>query len=227
MEGSPENADNGGSKKSKVTMVRFRSVTLIFLLAATLYIPPALDGYLVMYKEQYYRLYHVHYHQYPDDTLENIFWLEQALKANFANPLYALARIETEVQYEKYCYLFMMHLNLKMTEQYLYMASKFNKRHAYFFNAPWKEENLRSLAIAEKYFEAARHYWAEAASWAEKVRDRRFRFMRLEKVEFWEDEAYRIIELKTFNYGKTIDRELAMLYSVREQFEAMEGPASP
>ncbi|MDR2701567.1 MAG: hypothetical protein LBB72_03970 [Spirochaetaceae bacterium] len=206
-------------------MARFRNITLIFLLAATLCIPPALDGYLVMYKEQYYRLYHVHYHQYPDDTLENIFWLEQALKANFANPLYALARIETEIQYEKYCYLFMMHLNIKMVEQYLYLANKFNKRHAYFYNAPWKEENLRSLDIAEKYFEAGRYYWAEAASWAEKARDKRFRFMRLDKVEFWEDEAYRIVELKTFNYGKTIDRELAMLHSVREQFQAMEGPA--
>jgi hypothetical protein len=224
MEGAPENADNGGSRKSKVTMARFRNITLILLLAATLCIPPVLDGYLVMYKEQYYRLYHVHYHQYPDDTLENIFWLEQALKANFANPLYALARIETEIQYEKYCYLFMMHLNIKMVEQYLYLANKFNKRHAYFYNAPWKEENLRSLDIAEKYFETGRYYWAEAASWAEKARDKRFRFMRLDKVEFWEDEAYRIIELKTFNYGKTIDRELAMLYSVREQFQAMEGP---
>jgi hypothetical protein len=48
--------------------------------------------------------------------------------------------------------------------------------------------------------------------------------MRLGSIEFWEDEAYRIIELKTLDYGKTIDREMAMLLSVREQFEAMEGP---
>jgi len=227
MECGIENADNEGERKSNITMARLRNVTLILLITAALIVPPALDGYLVMFKEQYYRLYHVHYHQYPDDTLENIFWLEQALKANFANPLYALADIETEKQYEKYCYLFMMHLNLKMVEQYLYLANKFNKRHAYFYNAPWKEENLRSLDIAEKYFETGRYYWAEAASWAEKARDRKFRFMRLDKIEFWEDEAYRIIETKTFNYGKTIDRELAMLHSAREQFQAMEGPASP
>lgn len=203
---------------------KFRVIPLVLLLAGSLCIPPVLDGYLVMYKEQYYKLFHVHYNQYPDDTLENIFWLEQALKANFCNPLYALARIETEEQYEKYCYLFMMHLNIKMTEQYLYMANKFNKRYAYFYNAPWKEENLKSLAIAEKYFEAGRYYWAEAFSWAEKARDRRFRWMKLERAEFWEDEAFRIIELKTFSYGRTIDRELALLYSVREKLQAMEGP---
>ena len=205
-------------------MAKFTTIAVLLLVTAVnLCAPPPLDAYLVMYKEQYYKLFHVHHHQYPDDTLENIFWLELALKANFTNPLYALARIETTEQYEKYCYLFMMHLNLKMIEQYLYMANKFNKRHAYFYNAPWKEENLASLAIAETYFELARYYWTEALSWAEKARDRRFRFMRL-STEFWEDEAYRIIELKTLNYGKTIDRELAMLYSVREQFQAMEGP---
>jgi hypothetical protein len=175
-----------------------------------------------MYKEQFYKLFHVHYNQYPDDTVENIYWLEQALKANFANPLYALARIETETQYEKYQYLFMMHLNLKMIEQYLYLANKYNKRHAYFYNAPWKEQNLKSLETAENCFTNARYYWAEAAAWAEKARERRFRWMKLANAEFWEDEAYRIVELKTLDYGKTIDRELAMLRSVREQFEAME-----
>jgi hypothetical protein len=200
-------------------------VVLLVVLAGTMVIPPEAAAYIVMYKEQYYKLYHVHHQQYPDDTMENIFWLELALKANFCNPLYALARIETEEQYEKYCYLFMMHINLKMIEQYLYMANKFNKRHAYFYNAPWKEENLKSLEIAEKYFEIAKYYWNEAVSWAEKAREKRFRFMRLGNAEFWEDEAFRIIEKGTLNYGKTINRELDMLYKVREQFQAMEGPA--
>ncbi|MDR2553281.1 MAG: hypothetical protein LBD31_08970 [Treponema sp.] len=201
------------------------ALLLLCTFSALLVAPPELNAYLIMYKEQYYRLFHVHYNQYPDDTVENIYWLERALKAQFANPLYASALIETEDQYEKYRYLFMMHLNIKMTEQYLYLANKYNKRRAYFFNAPWKDENLKSLDIAETCFENARYYWAEAASWAEKARDRRFRFMRLHRIEFWEDEAYRIIELGTLDYGKTIDRELVMLRSVREQFQAMEGPA--
>ena len=210
-------------KQTRTRFYALPAVLVLLIMTAGLFVPPPLDAYVVKYKEQYYKLFHVHYNQYPDDTLENIFWLELALKADFANPLYALARIETTEQYEKYRYLFMMHLNLKMIEQYLFLANKFNKRHAYFYNAPWKEENLKSLDIAEKYFEIAKYYWAEALSWAEKARDRRFRFMRL-TTEFWEDEAYRIIELKTLDYGKTIDRELTLLYSVREQFQAMEGP---
>jgi hypothetical protein len=193
---------------------------LIFL--AVLFIPSSTGGYWAMYKEQFYRLYHVHYNQYPDDTIENIYWLEQALKANFANPLYAVAAIENKEQYEKYCYLFMMHLNLKMIEQYLYLANKYNKRNAYFYNAPWKEQNLKSLDIAEQCFRTALPYWEAAAEWAGKARERRFRFMKLNRVEFWEQEAYRIMEEKTLDYGKTIERELALLREVRAGFEAME-----
>jgi len=205
-------------------LYRIPAIMLFFIAIFTLFLPVNLDAYVIMYKEQYYRLFHVHYNQYPDDTLENIFWLEQALKANFANPLYALARIETREQYEKYCYLFMMHLNLKMVEQYIFLANKFNKRYAFFFNAPWRDENLRSLDIAETYFEIARFYWTEAVTWAEKARDRRFRFMRLESVQFWEDSAFRIVEQGTLNYGRTLDRELTRLNSVREQLQAMEWP---
>ena len=51
------------------------------------------NAYFVTYKEQYYRLYHLHLIQYPDDTMENIYWLEKALEADFCNPLYALALI--------------------------------------------------------------------------------------------------------------------------------------
>ncbi|MDR2072397.1 MAG: hypothetical protein LBP60_03065 [Spirochaetaceae bacterium] len=208
--------------KSAKRRFRYRVLGWLFFIIPALGLPPALHAYLVMYKEQYYRLFHVHYNQYPDDTMENIYWLELALKAGFANPLYAVARIETEEQYEKYQYLFMMHLNLKMIEQYLYLANKYNKRHAYFYNAPWKEENLKSLDIAESCFRTARYYWTGARAWAERARESRFRWMKLPNVEFWEDEAYRIVDQETLDYGKTIDRELAMLQSVREQFLAME-----
>jgi hypothetical protein len=175
-----------------------------------------------MYKEQYYKLFHVHYSQYPDDTMENIYWLEKALKAPFTNALYALAPLETETQYEKYKYLFMMHINLKLVEQHLYLANKWNKRHAYFYNVPWKQENLESLKIAESCFRTAQVYWKDAADWALKAREKRFRYMPLERIEFWEDEAFRIVEEKTLDYGKTIERELISLENVRAAFEAMD-----
>ena len=180
----------------------------------------SLNAYFVTYKEQYYRLFHLHYVQYPDDTMENIYWLEQAVKADFCNPLYALARIENETQWEKYRYLFMMHVNIKLAEQHLFLGNKWNKRNAYFYNAPWKEQNLDSLETAETCFRTALYYWEEALVWAEKHKDRKFRYINLKEIQFWEDEAARI-EDKRLDYGKTINRELALLQSIREKFKAM------
>lgn len=184
---------------------------------------PVLNGgaYYVQYKEQYYNLYHLHHIQYPDDTMENIYWLEQALKADFANPLYALALIENKTQWEKYRYLFMMHINLKLIEQYLYLGNKWNKRNAYFYNAPWKEQNLESLKTAETCYKTALYYWEEAQTWADKALDKRFRFINLERVQNWEDEAGRIGD-GSLNYEKIIGRELDLLEKVRQKFQAMD-----
>jgi hypothetical protein len=180
-----------------------------------------LNAYYATYKEQYYRLYHLHYIQYPDDTMENIYYLEKALLADFCNPLHAIALIEDEVQWEKYRSLFMMHINLKLIEQYILLGNKWNKRNAYFYNAPWKDLNLEALDTAETCFRAALYYWKDAVEWAEKSLDRRFRFIYLDRVKFWQDEAARI-ESKSLNYEKTLQRELALLQQVREQFQAMQ-----
>jgi hypothetical protein len=195
----------------------FKTAFLLIFVAVSL----PVNSYFVTYKEQYYRLYHIHHIQYPDDTMENIYWLEQALKADFANPLYALALIENEVQWEKYRYLFNMHINIKLIEQHMYLGNKWNKRKAYFYNAPWRDQNLESLEIAETFYRAALYYWDEALKWYEKVNDKRFRWINLQKVQFWEDEVFRIEE-GTLNYGKTINRELTLLQNVREKFQAME-----
>ena len=188
--------------------------TLLFL---SLLPQKPLNAYIVTYKEQYYRLYHMHLIQYPDNSTENIFWLEKAVKADFCNPLYALALIENETQYEKYRYLFMMHLNIKLAEQHLFLGGKWNKRNAYFYNAPWAEQNLHSLETAETCFKTALYYWNEALSWYEKANEKKFRFINLERIQFWEDEASRI-EKKTLDYGKTINRELILIQKVREKF---------
>ncbi|MDR2028635.1 MAG: hypothetical protein LBP93_03755 [Treponema sp.] len=199
-----------------------RKIAALVLGAFLLALPaPGLGAYYVQYKEQYFRLYHLHYIQYPDDTMENIYWLEKAINADFANPLYALALIEDEIQWEKYRYLFMMHLNLKLIEQYLFLGNKWNKRNAYFYNAPWKEQNLESLETAETCFRTALYYWKDARDWAAKALDRRFRFINLKRVQFWEDEAGRI-EDKSLDYEKTILRELALLEEVRRRFQAMD-----
>jgi len=195
----------------------FKITAVLILLTSAI----PVNGYFVTYKEQYYRLFHLHYIQYPDDTMENIYWLEQALKADFCNPLYALALIENETQWEKYRYLFSMHINIKLLEQYLLLGNKWNKRNAYFYNAPWKEQNLESLETAETCFKTALYYWDEALKWYKKANDRRFRWIDLPKVQFWQDEVFRI-ENGTLNYARTINRELEALQKVREKFEAME-----
>ena len=195
----------------------FKTALILVLLSVAL---PA-NAYYVTYKEQYYRLFHLHYVQAPDDSMENIYWLEKALSAPFSNPLYALAIIENETQWEKYRYLFTMHIYLKLIQQYLFLGNKWNKRNAFFYNAPWRDQNLESLDIAESCYRTALYYWDYAVEWAEKANERRFRWIDLPRVQFWKDQAFRI-ENGSLNYGRTIRRELEFLQRVRERFEAME-----
>jgi len=214
MEHSLPNADIQNTVKTFI-----KAAVFLVLFSSAM---PA-NSYFVTFKEQYYRLFHVHYIQYPDDSMENIYWLEQAIKAPFASPLYALAQIDDEVQWEKYRYLFNMHLHIKLIEQYMFLGNKYNKRFAYFYNAPFKEQNLESLETAEKCFRTALVYWDDVLVWANKANNRRLRWTQLPKVQFWVDEAFRI-EKGTLNYKRTIERELKFLQDVREKLQAMEYP---
>lgn len=199
-----------------------RGSRIIALLALFIFFPSPTHAWVVMYKEEFYKLYHVHYNQYPDDAMENIYWLERAVEADFCNPLYALGKITDEKDWEKYRYLLMMHLNLKLVEQHLRLGSKWDKQAAYFYNAPWKDQNLDSLKTAETCYEAATYYWNEAKIWAEKANVREFRFLFLLDLQNWEDERERIAD-GTLDYGRTIARELARLEKVRADFLAMDG----
>lgn len=200
-----------------------RKVSLLAALILLLLAIPVLDAdaYVVRYKEQFYRLYHVHYQQNPDDVMENIYWLERAVEADFANPLYALGKIVTKKDWEKYRYVVMMHLNLKLVEQHLRLGSKWDKQIAYFYNAPWKRQNLESLDTAETCYKTARIYWTEAKLWAERANVREFRFLFIEGLQPWEDEREGILR-GTLDYGRTIDRELSRLGKVRADFLAMD-----
>jgi hypothetical protein len=188
---------------------------LLLLLAAA---APQAHGYRVLYAEQYYKLYHQHFYQYPEDTLENIYYLEQALKADFANPLYALARIEDPRQWAQYRTLFKMHANLKLLELYLTLGSKYDKRVAYFYNAPWKRQNLESLEQAESAYRLALGYWRESLVWAARLPRLRFN---LEQIQHWEDEWKRIVT-GDLDYRQIIDGHLSHLARVRAEFQAMD-----
>jgi hypothetical protein len=196
-----------------------KALPLLPLLVALLFLVPSPQAscYRVLYAEQFYNLYHLHLYQYPDDTMENIYYLEQALKADFANPLYALARIEDKQQWAQYRTLFKMHMNLKLIELYLTLGSKYDKRVAYFYNAPWKEQNLDSLKTAEAVYRVALGYWSEALRWAARIPRLRYN---LEEVQDWEDEWKRII-IGELDYKQIIDAHLRRLERVRAEFQAM------
>ncbi len=192
----------------------------VLALSLVIFIPQAAHPYVAKYKEDYLKLYHVHYAQLPDDCMENIWWLEHAVKADFANPLYAYAKIENEDQWEKYRYLFEMHVNLKLIEQYLRLGRIYDKKCAYFYDAPWKEEYLRNLQKTKSCYEAAYTYWQEAQLWAEKANVTRFRFLTITALQDWEDERERISTGK-LNYGSMLDRENARVQKVIDDLTAM------
>lgn len=178
------------------------------------------NAYMVKYKEDFYRLYHVHYQQYPDDCIENIYWLEKAVQADFCNPLYADAKIDSEKQWEKYRDLFQMHLNLKLIEQHLRLGRTYDKQTAHFYDAPWKDEYINDLNKTLSCYEAGLYYWQEAQLWAEKANAVSFDFIFITDQQFWEDERERI-KSGSLDYGKMLNREIARVTKVRNEFLAM------
>ena len=184
-----------------------------------LLVPADAVAYEILYAEQYYKLYHQNFYQYPSDFNENIWYLERALASDFANPLNALALVETPEEWERYRYLFAMHVNLELVKQYRYLAAEYDKRAAYFYNAPWKNQNLDSLRYAESYYQAALHYWSEALAWSSRAW--RLSYIELERAQYWADLNYRI-EHYELDYDEIIQMDLDRLESVRQRFLEMD-----
>ncbi len=187
--------------------LRKNKILIFFCLLACFNAAQPVFSYIVTYKEQYYRLFHTHFQQYPDDVMENIYWLEKAVEADFCNPEYALSKIETKDDWEKYRYIFMMHLNLKLIEQHLRLGAKFDKQSVYFYDAPLREQYVTDLEKTKTCFEAGLYYWKEAKLWAEKASQKKFYFLNLDEIQNWEDERYRVIN-GDLDYEKIITREL-------------------
>ena len=175
-------------------------------------------AYKIRYAEQFYRLYHLHTYRNSDNTMENIYWLERALEADFCNPLYALARIENRDQWRHYRTLFKMHVNLKLVEEYRMLGRRYDKQSAYFFNAPWKESNLDSLDTAEQMYRIALVYWDQAVAWAKRLRASPHH---LEEIQRWEDEQHRI-QTGDLDYRDIVQADLKRLGRVREAFREMD-----
>ena len=196
------------------------NVKKITAVAALLLLIPVTDvfSYKLLYAEQFYKLYHSHYIQYPEDSAENIYYLETSLKRPFVNPLNALGVIKNESEWERYRLLFTMHVNLKLIEQYRLLAVKYDKFDAYFYNYPFKQENLKSLQMAELYYNDALYYWDKVLEQIEQIDE--LKYMYIEGLEYWEDELFRI-RSGELDYNEFINDDLTRLNEVRAAFEAM------
>lgn len=208
-----------GNADTQIVKLNKKLFSLVLLL--TIFSSMPTFSYYVMYKEQFYKLYHVHYQQYPEDVIENIYWLEKATKADFCNPQCAMTKIKDKDEWEKYRYLFNMHLNLKLVEQHMRLGRIHDKSVAYFYDAPWKEEYLSELEMAERCYKTGLVYWKEAKLWSEKAGMKKFQFMTLTGIQNWEDEHYRI-ENHNLDYEKILTRELNRLEKVKSDFESMD-----
>ena len=62
-----KSAPNPSAKKRNFPLKWLVALALLLVLSAGTGF-----SYFVVYKEQFYRLFHVHYQQYPDDVMENI-----------------------------------------------------------------------------------------------------------------------------------------------------------
>jgi hypothetical protein len=211
--------ENTRLKERKLRIKKLLIPIFAFVLFA--FVPTKPSAYMVKYKEDYYRLFHVHYQQFPDDCMENIYWLEKAVQADFANPLYAEAKIETEKDWEKYKFLFQMHVNLKLIEQHQRLGRIYDKKVAHFYDAPWKDTYVENLKKALSCYQAGLYYWTEAKLWAEKANVAKFRFLFLTDIQNWEDERERIAD-GSLNYEKILNRDIARVQKVIAEFEAME-----
>ena len=178
-------------------------------------------AYMVKFKEDWYKLYHVHYQQYPDDCIENIYWLEKAAQADFCNPQFADFKVTDEKQWEKYRYLFQMHINLKLIEQHLRLGRTYDKKCIYFYDAPWKDEYLRNMEKALTCYKAGLYYWQEAKVWFEKSSDAKFNFLYISEKQNWEDERERILTGE-LNYEKMLTREISRLEKDIAELTAMD-----
>ena len=208
MEINRGDADNQGVRRA------------LFLLL--LFVVPAFSAsaWALRYAEEFYQLYHEHLSHAPDDSMEDIYYLEHALNSDFANPLYALATIKNQTDWERYRYLFLMHVNLKMVYSYLMLGSKWDKHDAFFYNAPWKQQNIDSLNIAEGIYRNGYIYWKQAQEWSAKAWA--LRGVHLDKMATdWEDENFRI-QTGDLDYKDTIDRTLAHLAATRDTFQKMD-----
>lgn len=196
-------------------MKRMLLISILLIFSLNAYCWP------ILYAEQYYKLYHQHFYSTVESTDENIFYLQQALKADFANPLNALTKIENEREWECYRALFRMKCHQLILEEYRKQGSKFDKQKAYFYNQPYRHIILRSLEVALLNYKRALAHWPEVQKYANEVGKPQFRYIHFDSLYRWQEEAWRV-RTKDLDYEKIINKDIARLEKVKKTLEEMD-----
>ncbi|BDA78439.1 hypothetical protein LPTSP3_g13690 [Leptospira kobayashii] len=135
------------------------------------WVPYKLHKWDPKYLEDYYELYNLKQHYNENELRKNIYFLKVALTKRFRHPKHALCETKTEAEYYKYRNLMFMQINLGIMRSYMRIASKFDKRHVYFYNLDFAHELKNSFQIAEGFYKEAIPYWEKAKEYADKANE--------------------------------------------------------
>ena len=181
-----------------------------------------LIGYLINYingnlnfLEDYYQLYGLRLHYDINELRRNIFFLKIALKKRFRHPKNALCKITTEESYYKYRLLMFMQINLQIMRSYMRIASKYDKRHLYFYNLDFAYDLNRSFQIAESFYKEALPYWNKAHKYALKASSLNSEI----DLGTIESNRYRI-QIGKLNFKKMIQNHLKKLEQKQKTIQA-------
>ena len=133
------------------------------------WIPYKLHKYNPKFLEDYYEIHGLSLYYGENELRRNIYFLKIALKSRFRHPNNALCFIEDEKAYHKYRLLLFMQVNLQIMRSYMRIASKYDKRHLYFYNLDFAYDLNRSFATAESFYKEAIPYWEKSRQYAKEA----------------------------------------------------------
>ncbi|UER67934.1 hypothetical protein LKV13_04065 [Borrelia sp. BU AG58] len=171
------------------------------------------------YAEQWYVILNTQMKNKPQNFKRNIFFLKNALKSPFGNPIYSLAKVETREEWEKYKLLFKMHVNLLLVKQYLHLGDLFDTRYVHFYKTPKKDGILENLNKATNFYKISVAYYEDALKLHKELKKYKSIKIQGDGITNWEEEHHRI-ETKKLDYHDIIKKELLRIEKTKNFFKS-------
>ena len=162
------------------------------------------------YFEDFYLFYRERLYYNEHNMWVNIHYLLKAIHCPFRHASKALCLLKTEDEGAKYKKLLIMHVYFKIMQNYLYLGALYDKKNIYYFNMPFKEDLIKSLNRAKKFYNIAGDYWKKVLKFtaeADKIKTRI-------SIDYLEDELYLILNREKevdWDYDYTINLHLSIL----------------